>query len=189
MNTEIFHTLTNNGIAVIATDTLYGVLGNASNVAVVQRIYDLKGRDEHKPFIILISTIESLKDFDVVLTDKDMQVLNRLWPAPVTVIVPLSREGQQKFSYLHRGTNELAFRLPAKQSLVELLKETGPLVAPSANPQGQEPAHTIEDARAYFGNKIDIYGDEGKIDGIASTIIQLDNGKITIIRQGAVTVV
>ena len=136
MDAELIDILKNNGIAIVATDTLYGVLGNAHSEAVVQHIYELKGRDENKPFIILIPDIKSLFQFGAVLSDTEKQKLAQYWPGAVTVILPLTERGQEKFAYLHRGTNELAFRMPGKQSLLELLKRAGPLVAPSANPQG-----------------------------------------------------
>jgi L-threonylcarbamoyladenylate synthase len=154
----------------------------------VQRIYDLKGRDEHKPFIILISAIEDLSGFGVMLPEFEKQKLSQWWPGSVTVIVPIVESISQSLSYLHRGTNELAFRLPAKPSLVQLLKETGPLVAPSANPQGQEPSYTIPEAKAYFDNKVDYYADEGEVRGLASTIVRLYDGQIELIRQGSVII-
>jgi len=189
MNAELINILKNNGIAIVATDTLYGVLGNAHSEAVVQHIYELKGRDEDKPFIILIPDIGSLAQFGAVLSNTEKQKLAQYWPGAVTVIVPLAEAWREKFAYLHRGTNELAFRMPGKQSLLDLLKETGPLVAPSANPQGKEPAHTINEAQTYFGDEVDFYQDGGTVAGLPSTIIRLKDQHITIIRQGAVSVV
>jgi L-threonylcarbamoyladenylate synthase len=189
MSTELIEILKNNGLAIVTTDTLYGVLGNARSEQVVQRIYDLKGRDENKPFIVLIPSIESLQHFGIALSDFEREKVSQWWPGPVTVILPLPENYQKHFSYLHRGTNELAFRIPAKESLLELLKQTGPLVAPSANPQGKEPANTIEEARAYFGNGIDVYEDAGRVEGLPSTIVRLKDSQIKVIRQGAVSVV
>lgn len=78
----------------------------------------------------------------------------------------------ESFAYLHRGTQSLAFRLPARQDLIELLKVTGPLVAPSANPEGLAPSQTRAEAGAYFGDTVDFYV-EGPVTGKPSTIIKL----------------
>jgi L-threonylcarbamoyladenylate synthase len=188
MNTELVKILKNNAIAVVATDTLYGILGRTDNEAVVQRIYTLKGRDEYKPFIILVPTVEALADFGVVLSEYEKELLAQWWPGAVTVIIPIAEDKRDTLAYLHRGTNELAFRLPAKPSLLQLVKETGPLVAPSTNPQGQEPAYTIAEAKAYFGTAVDHYEDEGEVHGRASTIVRLNKGHIEIIRQGTVLI-
>ena len=86
--------------------------------------------------------------------------------------------------YLHRGTRSLAFRVPEKEDLRELLKSTGPLVAPSANPEGLPQSQNIQEARGYFGYTVDYYVDGGEITSKASKIIQLHkDGTVTILRQ------
>jgi L-threonylcarbamoyladenylate synthase len=189
MSEELATVLNNDGIAVAATDTLYGVLGSARSEEVVERIYKIKGRDEVKPFIVLVPSIEVLKEFGVELSQGDTDTLDAFWPGALTVILPVAEKDRERLSYLHRGTDELAFRLPAKEPLLELLQETGPLVAPSANLQGMEPAHTIEEAQAYFGNAVDWYEDGGEVTGLPSTIVRMHDGEMTVVRQGSVSVV
>jgi len=187
MNTNLINILKNNGIVVLATDTLYGIVGNAHSQTIVERIYTIKGRDENKPFIILIPSIAALDSFGITLTEKDRQFLETVWPGAVTVILPIVPSHYGQLAYLHRGTNELAFRLPNKASLRSLLEQVGPLVAPSANPQSFEPAYTIAQAQEYFGTTIDHYEDEGEVRGEPSTIVRLKDGAPTIVRQGAVS--
>jgi len=75
------------------------------------------------------------------------------------ITVVLNLRDRRKHRYLHRGTGTLAFRIPSKDKLIELLKKTGfPVVAPSANPEGKKPAVDINEAIRYFGDKIDLYG-------------------------------
>ena len=71
------------GIGVVATDTLYGIVGSALSIKAVQRIYAVKGRDDKKPFIILISSIADLKKFSVRLTTEQKRFLGQEWPGPV----------------------------------------------------------------------------------------------------------
>ena len=185
MSEELVTIFKNKGVAVVATDTLYGVVGSALHPEVVDRIYEIKGRTQTKPFIVLIASLEMLAQFGVVLTQQDIEILHTIWPNAVTVLLPVS----DTYSYIHRGTREIAFRMPAKESLQKLIQEVGPLVAPSANPEGKEPAHTSAEAREYFGTTVDWYEDGGYVEGAASTIIRIRDGKITdIIRQGSVIV-
>ncbi len=174
--------------AIIPTDTLYGIVACASNKSAVERIYTIKGRDENKPFIILIPHIDSLADFGVFLSEEDRHMLSSLWPGAVSVILPLQPEYISRFHYLHRGEGKLAFRLPDKQKLMTLLRETGPLVAPSANPQGQPPATNIEVAKTYFGDKIEYYEDGGELGSEPSTLCELIDGKLTVLREGKVRI-
>lgn len=189
MTASVAEILLQEKIAVIATDTLYGIVGRAFSKNVVERIYEVKGRDENKPFIILIPSIEALKEFGIVLSVVEEEKIKTFWPGPVTIILPVPIESVERFQYLHRGTNTLAFRMPNNSELIELLKETGPLVAPSANPQGKPPAKTINEAQAYFGDSVDHYEDAGVVEGEPSTIISFQNGEMTVIRQGAVRIV
>jgi len=174
---NVTDTLKNGGVAVIATDTIYGVVGQALKPETVERIYTIKRRTPTKPFIILVDSADRLRDFGVEMTSQLTHELANVWPGPVSVIVPCD----PKFEYLHRGTGELAFRLPTKPELQARLTETGPLVAPSANPEGLEPAKNVDEATAYFGDEVDAY-ESGKTTGKPSRIIRIVNDDIEVIR-------
>ncbi|OGI67814.1 threonylcarbamoyl-AMP synthase [Candidatus Nomurabacteria bacterium RIFCSPHIGHO2_01_FULL_42_15] len=167
------------GIAVMPTDTLYGIVGSALNISVVNRIYEARKRAPNKPCIILIGEIGELEKFSITLSKEQKNIIKE-FKEPVSFILDCLDE---KFSYLHRGTKTLAFRLPAQAGLQELLKETGPLVAPSANLEGLSPAQNIAEAKKYFGDKVDLYVDGGEIQGKASRIIKLNkDGSVEILR-------
>lgn len=173
------------GIGILPTDTLYGLIGSALQKRTVARIYRLRRRSPKKPMIILIGSLADLKKFGVIVNGQMSKVLKRFWPGKVSVILPCP---SKKFNYLHRGTRTLAFRLPAKKSLRELLRRTGPLVAPSANVEGRPPAKTIRDAQRYFGTKVDFYVDAGRLDRRPSTLVAIQGSRLKVLRKGAVKV-
>lgn len=177
--------LAKNGVGVIPTDTLYGLVGRAQNRETIERIYRLKGRQPNKPLIILISSLDDLSKFKVKADAKTKKVLEKYWPGKVSVILPCPN---QEFEYLHRGTKTLAFRLPDYPELTHLITQTGPLAAPSANPEGLPPATTINEARNYFGDKLDFYVDAGKLDSPASTLISITKDGVKVLREGAVKI-
>lgn len=180
-------TLNGGGLAVMPTDTIYGVVAVAGNRRAVSRLYRLRRKNPKKPFIILISSFKELRNFGVILHPSHAAFLRKWWPGKVSVIFKVP---QATFAYLHRGTKTLAFRFPRSRALLRLLKETGPLVAPSANPEGRKPAETIREAKLYFGNTVDRYvGGKKKImAGKPSTLISLVGAKPKIVREGAVLV-
>ncbi len=164
---------------VIPTDTLYGIVCSALNRDAVEELYRIKNRTESKPFIILIADINDLALFSVS-PEKYRALAERYWPGPVSIILPCE---DKSFEYLHRSTQTLAFRLPANEELRELLRKTGPLVAPSANPEGLPPGTTIEEARVYFGDEVACYIDGDVLNGKPSTIILVGrDGSITKLR-------
>ena len=183
-NKNILEVLKKNGVVVMPTDTLYGIVGRANNFATVERIYNARKRNPEKPCIILIGDISELEKFSIYLLKEEKEILEQYWfsvSEPVSVVLDCLNE---KFAYLHRGTNTLAFRLPAQKELQNLLKQTGPLIAPSANPEGLSPAQTIDEAKKYFGDEVDLYIDGGEIKGKASKVIKLHkDGTIEIIRK------
>jgi len=180
VSNQIIKILKDGGVGVLLTDTLYGLVGKALNKKTVAKIYKIKGRNEKKPLIILISTTKSMEQFGIHLDTATKNTLENFWPGPVSIILPCSLK---KFEYLHRGSKTLAFRLPAKKSLIEIIKKTGPLVAPSANPEGMPPAKNITEARAYFGDRVDFYMAGGRQRIKPSTIVSMKDGEVKIIRK------
>lgn len=181
---ELIKKINNGQAAIIPTDTIYGLVGQALNKGTVELIYQLKNRRPDKPFIILISSINQLKLFGVVLSRKQRDFLNQYWPGKVSVILSCK---YKKFAYLHRNTNSLAFRLPNDKFLLSIIKQTGPLIAPSANPEGDKPAEDLRQAKKYFANKVVYYG-RGKLSGLSSTLVSLIKDRVEIIRQGSVKI-
>jgi L-threonylcarbamoyladenylate synthase len=160
---KIIKILKNDGVGVMPTDTLYGLVGSAFSKKAVNRIYKLKKRNKKKALIILISNLNDLKKFGIVLPllrgsaptqvgARGSDIFKKNWPGKVSIILPCSNN---KFKYIHQGLNSIAFRLPKNKKLIEILKKTGPLVAPSANLEGERPVENIKEAKEYFGDKVD----------------------------------
>ncbi len=173
--------LKNGSIAVIPTDTQYGIVTSAIQQSSVDKIYQLRKRSTDKPLIILISSINDIKDFGISIDPNQESILKKFWPNPISIIIP---SPNPELEYLHRGKKSLAFRLPKTDWLINLLKISGPLVAPSTNFEGEKPASNIDEAEQYFKDQIDFYLDDGDKTGRSSTIIKLLNNEFELIRTG-----
>lgn len=172
-------------VAVMPTDTIYGICGSAMNKKTVERIYKLRKRASQKPMIILISGLNDLNIFGIRPSRKEKVILKKVWPGKISVILKIKDKGKiRKFKYLHRGTRTLSFRLPKSGLLEKILKISGPLVVPSANWEGHAPAKTINEAKKYFGNKV-VYYNKGSIVGKPSTLIKIKNGSVEVLRKSA----
>lgn len=179
-NEKLIKVLKDGGVAVMPTDTLYGIVGSATKPETVERIYKLRKRSPQKPCIILICGTEELEKFSIKPTEDEKNILCSCWPGPVSIVVDCVDE---KFSYLTRGTGTLAFRVPQEEELRKLLSDTGPLIAPSANMEGLTPSRTIEEAKKYFAGGVDEYIDGGEISKPASKIIRLHkDGRTELLR-------
>lgn len=164
---EVASVLNTGGIVILRTDTLYGVIARADDEQAVRRVYELKGRDETKSPIILIADVTDTYD---EIPQAATATVNELWPGKVSIILSSDRAP----SWIQRGNKSVAYRLPDSSHLRSLISQTGPLIAPSANPQGEHPAMTIEEAIDYFGESIDLYVDGGIVkDSTPSQIIRI----------------
>jgi L-threonylcarbamoyladenylate synthase len=183
-NEKLVQIIKAEGVVVMPTDTIYGIVGMAQSEFVVNRIYNIRNRDLKKPCIILIGDVSELEKFSIILNDVQKNKLQEYWKVgerPTSVILDCS---DANLEYLHRGTQSLAFRLPQSSQLRELLLETGPLIAPSANTEKSIESKNTEEAKNYFGDKVDMYVDGGEISGKASRVIRLSKeGLAEIVRE------
>ena len=180
--------LAEGGMGIMPTDTLYGLVASALDPDAVERVYKIKQRNGSKPLIVLISDLEQVEQFGIVLDDALIEQLSTYWPIVAStekkeaysIVLPTVDD---QYEYLSCGTDTIAFRLPDDDELRELIRAVGPLVAPSANPEGYPPATTVDEAQKYFGSDADFYVDGGTLDGKPSTLIRIENDEVEVLRD------
>lgn len=179
--------LKKDGMVILPTDTLYGLVGRAFSKKAVEKIYRIKDRIENKPFIVLISSYKDLDKFGIIIEERKMKILEKVWPGKVSVIL---RSDIDKWNYIHRGVGTIAFRMigAKNKNLFDLIKKVGPLVAPSANPEGLKPAENIIEAKNYFGTNVPLYINGGQRKFKPSTLIKLKENNWIVLRQGDVII-
>lgn len=167
-------------IGVLPTDTIYGVVAKAADPAAVEALYKLKSR-EKKPGTIIAASIDQLVELGI--KRRYLTAVEQYWPGPISIEIPHS------ITYLNQGTGRQAFRVVNNEDVKKLLLKTGPLVTSSANSPGDPPANIIEEAKKYFGDKVDFYVDGGDLsDRPASTIIRIIDDAIEVVREGAIKI-
>lgn len=174
--------LKSGAVGFMPSDTIYGLSARAGDQAAVERLHRVKERSRHKPFVILFSKYEQLADIGV-----DQAVTDRarvFWPGRVSFVVPAPAAPY----YLHLGRQSLALRQPDDIELTRLIDAVGPIISTSANHSGARPLHGAAQAQVTFGDELDFYIDRGDIHGLASTIVTVEQGKLKILRQGAVKI-
>jgi len=174
--------LSSGAVGLVPSDTIYGLSCQALNKVAVERLRKIKERDEHKPFIVLISNTKMLDLLSI--KQSEVELAEKYWPGALTIICRTLAAP----SWLSLGSETLAIRMPAKQELRALIDETGPLISTSSNKQGAQPISSVPEAQSIFGEQLDFYVDKGKIAGEASTIVEPFDGQLKIIRRGAVKI-
>lgn len=170
------------GVAVIPTDTVYGLACLPGVPTAVARIFELKGRPDDKPLPVLahdVGQLGDVADFD----ERAIEVASRFWPGPVTLVLPRAAG----FTPALGGDDPttVAVRVPQNEVVLELLRATGPLAVTSANRSGETPAATAAEAEEIFGSDVPAYVDGGLGGGVASTVLSLV-AEPRVLREGAV---
>jgi len=168
-------------IGIIPTDTIYGLIGRASDQTAVERLYSLKNR-ENKPGTIIAANIDQL--IELGIKARYLKAVEQYWPNPISIVVP-----NYELAHIHLGMGSIAVRIPADPDLHKLLEQSGPLLTSSANHPGEPEATTIAIAQKYFGDSIDFYVDGGDLSNRKpSTIIRVVDDIVEVLREGAVTI-
>ena len=171
----------NGGVIIFPTDTVYGIGCNPYDANAVKKIYEIKSREKIKSLPVLVSSIEIVKQISIIdeFTEK---IIKKYWPGPLTLILKLKDKNLKKSLNLE---DKIAVRIPNSLCTLKLLNKCNLLVGTSANVSGDssftDPQECMKNVKNY-----DIFVDGGTITSKGeSTIIEIENEKIHVIREGA----
>ncbi len=176
----------NGGLIAFRTDTFYGLGADPLNPAAVERIKRLKGREEGKPILLLISEPGDADRLLSLRTEQFELVAGKLWPGPLTLVVPASSELPEEIT---ARTSTVGIRLPDDDSVRSLVKQCGGrLTATSANISGAPPAKSAAEVASQFPEGIELIIDGGEVTVTEpSTVLDVTYHRAKLIREGAVS--
>jgi len=168
------------GIAIFPTDTVYGIGCNPYNINAVKKIYEIKSRTKLKSLPVLAYSLDIVKE--IALIDKFTEkIVEKYWPGPLTLILKLTDKKLKKSLKLDK---KIAVRNPDSKCTLKLLEKCGLLVGTSANISGNPPFTNPIECLKNIKN-YDIFLNGGIITSKGeSTIIEIENEKIKMIREG-----
>lgn len=164
-------------VALLPTETVYGLMSSWDDKAARGRIFAIKARDEKKPLQMLISDPSDLTSHGVVLDKRTQKLVEAFCPGPITIVT-------------HAGDSTIGFRMPDHSLILDIIRELGhPLAATSANRSNKPPALTVDEALDDFDLPPDIIVDSGPLhpDALASTVVSLLEEEIVVLREGVIT--
>lgn len=183
---EIVNTLECDGLIIIPTDTVYGIACNAFSDKAIEKIYNIKKRNMNKPIGILTNSEEKLLMVVDELKDIEKKLIKDYFPGQLTIIC---KKKQNISNILTANKETIGIRIPNDEIALKILSSYPyPLAVTSANISGEKSCIDIGELIKTFKDSVDIVIDGGKRDNLASTIIQVENNKISIIRQGNIQI-
>ena len=177
---KTFQVIKNGGIVIFPTDTVYGIGCNPYNVNAIEKIYEIKSREKIKSLPVLAYSLDIVKKITDIDTFTE-KIIKKYWPGPLTLILELTDKKLKKSLKLD---NKIAVRIPDSKCTLKLLKKCGLLVGTSANisgnPSSTDPKECLKNIINY-----DVFLNGGTITSKGeSTIIEIENEEIKIIRKG-----
>jgi len=174
------------GLAVLPTETVYGLAAGVERREAVERIFEVKGRDAAKAIPVMVEDAARAAELAAPEWREPLLRLSVFWPGPLTVVVktvPL-----RWLEWVARGSDELGIRIPDHPFLLRLLQVTGPLAVTSANLSGRRPAADFAGLDPLLLERVDLVLDQGRAGtGSPSTVARLTAEGVEILRAGVLT--
>ena len=173
------------GIAIFPTETVYGIGANGLDESAISKLYEIKQRPLTKPISLLVNSIDMINSITENITKEEYTLMKEFMPGPLTIIL---KKKKIIPNILTANSDTVGIRMPANEIALKLIEYADvPIATSSANISGQESNTKVNESLKELKGKVDVFvdGGESKI-GIASTVVQIVNGKPKIYRKGAI---
>jgi len=182
---NIITDLNDEKIGIIPTDTIYGIIGIANSLKVKEKIYQIKNRNLSKILVVQVGTNYNLEKIVSEINLNAKKLIDKFFPGPLTLIFNASKEFIQKYNW---DVGTIAIRIPNHDLFLTILNEIKePLFVTSANMSGDTPSNSIQQLKKDFIDKVDfIVNDNNEYSMIPSTIVDVTEDKVRIIREGVI---
>lgn len=186
MNIEkIVKVLESGELVISPTDTVYGIMGDALNKESIRSVYEVKHRDYKKPLILLMNSIDMIKDYTLDISDKEMDLMKKFYPGCMTLL--LKRNSKVDGMICNNG-EYVGVRIPDNKDLLSIIDKLGrPVFSTSCNISGNDVVRSIDEIDEEITSKIKYIYDGGYIDSVSSTVVRIDDGKVVILREGSLS--
>jgi len=182
---DIINAFRRGDIIIFPTDTSFGIGCIISNPVSIERLYKIKGRPEGKPSTILVSNIEMAREY-AIFDNRALLLAKGFWPGPLTLVLS---SGNLATNFIKGEGGTLGIREPDHDLLKTIIDKVGePILGPSANFSGDNPPYNLSTIDKKLIGMVD-YVIEEKCGGQQnSTIIDLTNNKMSLVRKGPIDI-
>jgi L-threonylcarbamoyladenylate synthase len=175
------------GLVAFPTESFYGLGADALDADAIGRVFEVKGRPESKPLLVLVDSLDMAARLTTGIGAGARDLMCRHWPGPLTLVLEAAASVP---AALTAGTGTVGVRMPGHALARALVRAAArPITAPSANPSSAPPPLTAEAVRGYFDGRVEMILDGGATAGGAgSTVADCTRWPPRILRQGPVVI-
>jgi L-threonylcarbamoyladenylate synthase len=172
------------GLVVFPTDTIYGLAAKFDNLSAIQKIYNVKDRDQTKALAVLVGNISQVDEVSDEIPPIAKRLMEKFWPGALTIVLRKRKEIVTPLSQ----DDSIGIRIPDDRFVRVLSENIGPLATTSANKSGMPSTTNVTEVLEQIGDLVDLIIDGGESPGgVASTVVDCRNNRIEVLREGALT--
>jgi len=176
--------ISNGDLVVYPTDTLYGLGADVFNDHAVEKVFRVKKRPLDLPLSVAVSDLSELENICFV-NETAMVLARKFLPGRLTMVL---KKKKIISDLVTSDLDKVAVRIPGNDIALKLLSSFGPITCTSANIHGKNTPYTVEEIRRQFDeNDISVFIDGGRLEGKPSTIVDLSDGFLQVLREGDIT--
>ena len=185
---KVIEVLKKGGLIIYPTDTVYGLGCDITNVKALERIAKIKGiKLERSNFSFICHDLSNLSDYVTQIDTSTFKLLKRTLPGPYTFILP----GASSLPHPFKKKKTVGIRIPDNSIALEIVKSLGnPIVSTSIHDEDELLEYTTDPELIFekWSSKVDLVIDGGFGDNTPSTVVEVKDSEITILREGKGTV-
>lgn len=181
---KVVEVLKKGGLIIYPTDTVYGIGCDITNTKAMEKVAKIKGLKLQKAnFSFICYDLSNLSDYVRQIDTPTYKILRKFLPGPYTFILPSNNNLPKAF----KGRKTIGIRIPDNNIIRELVKRLGnPIVSTSIYDEDDLLEYTTDPELIYekWQQQVNVVIDGGYGDNVPSTIINVSNGDIEVIREG-----
>ena len=183
---QIADSINDGKVIIFPTETVYGIGVNGFDEKAIKKIYEIKQRPYNKPISLLVNSFSMIEDIAEELSDMEREIIDKFFPGPLTLVVKKNKNIPE---VLTSGTDFVGVRMPKNKTALRIINAAKvPMATTSTNISGMEADIDFEKAYNDFKDKVDYIIDGGVAQiGVASTVIQVVNDEIEVLREGTIS--
>ena len=176
--------LENHGVIAFPTETVMGLGVFYDDFEAYNKLNKVKNRPEDKPYTMMLGDTKNIAKYAYV-DDRANKIIDAFMPGSITVLLKAKANVP---GYVTHNTGIIGIRVPSLEDIQDMLNKVGkPLLVPSANKSGEKPAFNSEEVKNIFKDELDYIVDGKCIGGVPSTLVDLTNDNIKILREGPIS--
>ena len=177
--------INSSGLVISPTDTVYGIMGDALNKESIKNVYDVKQRDYKKPLILLMSSIDMIKEYTLDISEDEMNLMKKFYPGCMTLLL---RRNSKVDDMICNNGEYVGVRIPDNKDLIDIINKLGrPVISTSANISDNDVITRVDMIEEELLKNIDYVEDGGEIVSLSSSVVRVVDGELIILREGKIS--